>query len=43
MRIDLLPGLGRVPLNEITKADILKVLRKIENRGALSIAEKCRC
>lgn len=43
MRIDLLPGLGRIPLNEITKADILKVLRKIENRGALSIAEKCRC
>ncbi|AZS51080.1 DUF4102 domain-containing protein [Entomomonas moraniae] len=43
MRIDLLPGLGSIPLNEITKADVLKVLRNIEMWGALSIAEKCRC
>lgn len=42
MRLDLLPGLGAIPLSEITKADVLKVLRKIEMRGALSIAEKCR-
>lgn len=42
MAKDLLPGLGHLPLDRITKADVLKVLRNIEMRGALSIAEKCR-
>ncbi|UYZ84338.1 tyrosine-type recombinase/integrase [Entomomonas sp. E2T0] len=42
MRKDLLPALGKLPLENITRVDILKVLRSIENRGALSIAEKCR-
>lgn len=42
MRIDMLPGLGKMPMNQITKKDVLKVLRKIEMRGALSIAEKVR-
>lgn len=42
MRIDMLPGLGKIPMNQITKQDVLKVLRKIEMRGALSIAEKVR-
>lgn len=42
MRIDMLPGLGKMPMNQITKKDVLGVLRKIEMRGALSIAEKVR-
>ncbi|WP_434778954.1 tyrosine-type recombinase/integrase [Neisseria sp. Ec49-e6-T10] len=39
---DMLPILGEHYLDEIDKPHILRVLRKIENRGALSIAEKCR-
>jgi len=42
MRLDLLPGLGHIPMNKIGKSDVLKILRGIEIRGALSIAEKCR-
>lgn len=42
LRKDMLPGLGKMPINAITKGDVLKVLRKIEMRGALSIAEKVR-
>lgn len=39
---DLLPVLGSIPMNKVTKGDVLRVLREIELRGALSIAEKCR-
>lgn len=39
---DMLPILGDLYLDEIDKPHVLRVLRKIENRGALSIAEKCR-
>lgn len=42
LRKDLLPGLGNLPLSAITQKEILRVLRKIEDRGALSITEKCR-
>lgn len=42
LRIDLLPALGKKPLAGITRADVIAVQRKIEKRGALSIAEKCR-
>lgn len=34
--------MGRKALIDITRADVLAVQRKIEQRGALSIAEKCR-
>lgn len=43
LRKDMLPVLGDLPMDCISKADVLKVLRGIEARGALSIAEKCRC
>ncbi|QIQ22182.1 tyrosine-type recombinase/integrase [Zophobihabitans entericus] len=43
LRKDLLPALGELPMINITRVEILAVLRSIEGRGALSIAEKCRC
>ena len=39
---DILPWLGTLSIFDITRADILEVLRKIERRGALTTAEKCR-
>lgn len=39
---DLIPSLGRYPVSEIRKPDVLKAVRRIEERGALHIAEKCR-
>lgn len=42
LRKDMLPVLGALPMDRIGKADVLRVLRSIEARGALSIAEKCR-
>lgn len=42
LRKDMLPILGDLPMDCISKADVLKVLRGIEERGGLSIAEKCR-
>jgi len=42
LRLDMLPVLGNKPLKHITPADVLAVQRRIEARGALSIAEKVR-
>lgn len=42
LRKDLLPLLGHKKLDEVTRGDVLAVQRRIEARGALSIAEKCR-
>lgn len=39
---DVLPRLGSLAVFDIARADLLEVLRKIEQRGALSTAEKCR-
>ncbi|CAK7020384.1 tyrosine-type recombinase/integrase [Saezia sanguinis] len=39
---DILPILGKLPMNTISKRDVLKVQRNIEMRGSLSIAQKCR-
>ncbi|WP_392560369.1 tyrosine-type recombinase/integrase [Orbus mooreae] len=43
LKKDILPTLGIIPIEKITLRDIQQVLRKVENRGALSIAEKLRC
>lgn len=43
LKKDLIPGLGDMRLDEIKPNHILRVLRKIEERNATSIAEKCRC
>ncbi|RUS65996.1 Prophage integrase IntS [Saezia sanguinis] len=42
LRKDILPELGNLPLERITRADVLAVQRRIEARGSLSIAEKVR-
>jgi integrase len=39
---DLLPILGALPVAEITPAIVLETLRKVERRGALETAAKCR-
>ncbi|PHY81661.1 integrase (plasmid) [Serratia marcescens] len=39
---DLLPTLGPQSVYEIKRVDLLEVLAKIERRGALTTAEKCR-
>ena len=39
---DLLPTLGALPVREITPAIALATLRRIEKRGALETAAKCR-
>ncbi len=39
---DVLPFLGKRPISEIQRADLLDVLARIERRKALTVAEKCR-
>lgn len=39
---DLIPELGRIPVGEVTRADVLRALRRVERRGALNSARKCR-
>lgn len=39
---DLLPELGARPIADITRRDLVDVLRKIEARDALDVAKKCR-
>ena len=39
---DLIPALGKQPIAEITRADVLATVRRVEKRGALNVAEKIR-
>lgn len=39
---DVLPALGRRPIHEISRFDLLEVLDRIEKRGATSVAKKVR-
>lgn len=39
---DLFPVLGKIPIAEVKRQDVLAALRRIENRGAMSAADKCR-
>lgn len=39
---DVLPELGNVLFAEVSRAQVIKAIQKIENRGALNIAEKAR-
>ena len=39
---DLVPALGRIPIADVKRADVLACLRVIEKRGALNVARKCR-
>lgn len=42
LKRDILPWIGSRPLNEITAPEILKVLRRIESRGAGETAHRCK-
>ncbi|WP_044271190.1 tyrosine-type recombinase/integrase [Pseudomonas fluorescens] len=39
---DLIPELGKYPLDQINRADVLRAMRRVERRGALNSARKCR-
>jgi len=39
---DLVPALGKIPVADVKRADVLATLRVIEKRGALNVARKCR-
>lgn len=39
---DLIPVLGRLPVTQISRSDVLTALRRVEGRGALNSARKCR-
>ncbi|MBF8733061.1 integrase arm-type DNA-binding domain-containing protein [Pseudomonas guariconensis] len=39
---DLVPELGRIPIAQIKRADVLEAMRRVERRGALNSARKCR-
>jgi integrase len=39
---DLLPVLGHLPISSISRLDVLEAIRRVEKRGALVSASKCR-
>lgn len=39
---DLIPALGKLPISSIKRSDVLAAVRRVEKRGALHVAEKCR-
>ncbi|WP_017904512.1 tyrosine-type recombinase/integrase [Pseudomonas asplenii] len=39
---DVLPALGALPMAEVSRQDLLGVLRRLEQRRAFTVAEKCR-
>ncbi|TWC18166.1 site-specific recombinase XerD [Pseudomonas sp. SJZ085] len=39
---DLIPELGKYPLDQLKRADVLRAMRRVEKRGALNSAKKCR-
>lgn len=42
LKKDILPVLGNKDIGEITRADVLAVVQRLERRGALSLADKAR-
>lgn len=39
---EVLPAIGRKPIADVTRAEVLSILRRIEARGALNVATKVR-
>lgn len=39
---DLIPVLGKIPIADVKRSDVLAALRRVEKRGALNSARKCR-
>jgi len=42
LELNLLPWLGSRPVTEITPKELLRVLRRVESRGAIETAHRCR-
>ena len=42
MELDLFPWIGKRPINQIKAPELLSVLRRVENRGALEAAHRIR-
>jgi integrase len=42
LRNDLIPGIGRRPVAEITRPELVDLLRRIESRETFDVAKKCR-
>jgi integrase len=38
---DILPSLGNRPISEITPAEVLAMVKRVEGRGSLSMAKRC--
>jgi len=39
---DLIPALGKIPVADVKRSDVLSAIRRVESRGALNVARKCR-
>ncbi|MFL1527895.1 tyrosine-type recombinase/integrase [Pseudomonas sp. O230] len=39
---DLIPALGKIPVADVKRSDVLSAMRRVESRGALNVARKCR-
>ncbi|MCE1001871.1 tyrosine-type recombinase/integrase [Pseudomonas sp. NMI1173_11] len=39
---DLIPELGKLPIGQIKRGEVLAAMRRVESRGALNSARKCR-
>ncbi|QLG93746.1 integrase arm-type DNA-binding domain-containing protein [Pseudomonas yamanorum] len=39
---DLIPAMGKIPIADVKRSDVLAALRRVEKRGALNSARKCR-
>lgn len=42
LRADVLPEIGDRPIDQISAPDVLRVIRKIEDRGAIDVAKRAR-
>lgn len=39
---DLIPVMGKIPISDVRRGDVLTALRRVEDRGSLNSARKCR-
>lgn len=39
---DLIPALGKIPVADVKRSDVLEAVRRVEKRAALNSARKCR-
>ncbi|MCS3839436.1 integrase [Pseudomonas sp. JAI111] len=39
---DLIPAMGKIPVADVKRSDVLEAMRRVEKRGAMNSARKCR-